>query len=140
MRVRGGSCGQELDISCASQCKWRSKRVRGFEFHSDDGQSSRDNEVVTLGRTPDSSADNMCYFTINTVSYDHDGDWECVLYAECEAGAGDTGREEDGFSRVRGRNTEAELLARRRRQTMNRRCPVSIHSIYIVSTVSKIST
>ena len=114
--------------------------MRGFEFHSDGGQSSRDNEVVTLGRTPDSSADNMCYFTINTVSYDHDGDWECVLYAECEAGAGDTGPEEDGFSRVRGRNTEAELLARRRRQTMNRRCPVSIHSIYIVSTVSRIST
>ena len=113
--------------------------MRGFEFHSDGGQSSRDNEVVTLGRTPDSSADNMCYFTINTVSYDHDGDWECVLYAECEAGAG--GLEEDGFSRVRGRNTEAELLARRRRQTMNRRCPVSsIYSIYIVSTVSTIAT
>ena len=132
MRLRAGSWGQELDISCASQCKWRSKRVRGFEFHSDGGQSSRDNEVVTLGRTPDSSADNMCYFTINTVTYDHDGDWECVLYAECEAGAGDSGLEEDGFSRVRGRNTEAELLARRRRQTMNRRCPVYIYSIYCI--------
>ena len=137
MRLRGGSWGQELDISCASQCKWRSKRVRGFQFHSDGGQSSRDNEVVTLGRTPDSSADNMCYFTINTVTYDHDGDWECVLYAECEAGAGagDSGLEEDGFSRVRGRNTEAELLTRRRRQTMNRRCPVSIYSIYSIYSI-----
>ena len=91
-----------------SQCKWTNKR-RGTEYTSDGGTSSRDNEIVTLGRTPGSRLDNMCYFTINTVSYDHSGDWECSLYAECDSDT-DTDDQVDFFQ------------GRRKRQVRDRRC------------------
>ena len=96
--------------SYRSQCKWKHTR-RGFEFSSDGGTSSRDNEIVSLGRTPDSRLDNMCYFTINSVSYDHNGDWECTLYSECDDTDHDDDGTEDGF-----------FQGRRRRQVRDRRC------------------
>ena len=54
----------------------------------------------------------MCYFTINSVSYDHNGDWECSLYSECDDAdnSADDGVE-DGF-----------FPGRRRRQVRDRRC------------------
>ena len=93
-----------------SQCKWMNKR-RGLEYHSEDITSSRDNEVVSLGKTPGSRLNNMCFFTINNVNYDHNGDWECSLYADCEEGGA---RTEDVDTFFDGR--------RRKRQVLDRRC------------------
>ena len=93
-----------------SECKWMNKR-RGLEYHSEDRTSSRDNEVVSLGKTPGSRLNNMCYFTINNVAYEHNGDWECSLYASCDEGGA---RSEDVDTFFEGR--------RRRRQVLDRRC------------------
>ena len=68
----------------------------------------RDNEVVSLGKTPCSRLNNMCFFTINNVNYDHNGDWECSLFANCDS------RNEDEDTFFDGR--------RRKRQVLDRRC------------------
>ena len=72
----------------------------------------RDNEVVSLGKTPGSRLNNMCFFTINNVNYDHNGDWECSLFANCEEG---DFRNEDEDTFFDGRR-------RRKRQVLDRRC------------------
>ena len=100
------------------ECKWTHRR-RGLEFSSEGRQTSRDNELVTLDRTGGSSLDNMCYFTIDTVSFDHSGDWECTLYSDCEDlytdsefdSSGDYDYNQGGF-----------FQGRRRRQVEDRRC------------------
>ena len=93
-----------------SQCRWRHKR-RGLEYSSEEATSSRDNQEVSLGKTPGSRLNNMCFFTINNVNYDHNGDWECSLYANCEE-ADVRGEDEDAFFDGR----------RRKRQVLDRRC------------------
>ena len=72
----------------------------------------RDNEVVSLGKTPGSRLNNMCFFTINNVNYDHNGDWECSLFANCEEG---DFRNDDDDTFFDGRR-------RRKRQVLDRRC------------------
>ena len=71
----------------------------------------RDNEVVSLGKTPGSRLNNMCFFAINNVNYDHNGDWECSLFANCDS------RNEDEDTFFDGR--------RRKRQVLDRRCKAS---------------
>ena len=94
-----------------SQCKWTNKR-RGQEFSSDEVSGNRVNEEVTLGRTPDSTLDNMCYFTINNVAYDHNGDWECSLYAKC-----------DNMDTETVNNDQNDFFqGRKKRQVRDRRC------------------
>ena len=60
--------------------------------------------------------DNMCYFTIDQVNFDHSGDWECTLYSDCEDemeydSSGDYDYNPGGF-----------FQGRKRRQVEDRRC------------------
>ena len=97
------------------ECKWTHRR-RGTEFSSEGRQSSRDNELVSLDRTSGSRLDNMCYFTIDKVNFDHSGDWECTLYSGCEY------EEELDSSGDYDYNSGGFFQGRRRRQVEDRRC------------------
>ena len=96
-----------------------------MEFDSDTTYGRRDNEEVSIGRSSGSSEDNMCFFTIDSVSKDHAGDWVCTVHGDCEEEEilDDYDDDDNSFDGKKKRAImDSNQPLRIKRQTIDRKC------------------